>query len=191
MRKHLALGIAAVIVVVIAALVLSGRDVVVRKDAPGGDSSSSSSGYHLVTIAEMGITLELPSGWTDGETNDPLHVRIFMDPPTQRRLMILATPATGKDFTAALADADRLTGTAYEGQASVRVEREDPLIIAGKQGAFRHRELLAAGMKDLAAIFEVGDYLFTVSLHHDDGSAPTTEDEALLRSVALSVKALQ
>jgi hypothetical protein len=188
MRKHLTI-IVLLIIVLMGALVVAGHEIVARRgSSQGGSSSSTAPGYHIVSIAEMGISLELPDGWTDGVTSDPMRVRIFADTPRERSLMIVATPARGRDFTAALADADTESGTAYEGEPSIKVEREDPLTIAGMPGALRHRELLAAGMHDLAAVFELEDHLFTISLHHDDGSDPTDEDEQLLRKVASSMK---
>ncbi len=192
MRKHLTLIVVVVTALAVAAILFSSREIAARKVLPqGGSSSSAAPGYHLVTIAEMGISLELPDGWIDGETNDPMQVRVFTDAAKSLNLMIFSTSAAGKDFTAALAEADEQSQTAYEGQASIKVEREDPLIVAGMPGALRHRELLAAGMHDLAAVFELSDTLFTVTLRHEDGTDPTAGDEQLLRAVAASMKAIR
>ena len=191
MRKHLTIAIV-IVVLIIAALVFSGREIAARKVVPeGGSSSSSSPGYHLVTIVEMGITFELPDGWEAGVTNDPAQVREFAESTSDRKLMVTAVHTPGKDFTAALAEADAQTATGYEGEPSIKVTKEDPLATSVMPGVIRHRELVAAGMRDLAAVFELQERFFTVALRHDEGSDPTPEDEQLLKAIIMSVKPIQ
>ena len=181
-RIHPELYIIAIAPFVIMAIVLHrcSLPVATPSTAPMQNAVSSSSNdsttaqWSDVSSNIVPVTFQIPPDWTEQEVGDLQNSLTYSDAEKSITFIITKASAVGMGDPNA---------NGWEGQASVKVEKTEDMVIAGEKGHLWQRSLLAAGLHDLIASVVHGKTVFTFTLRREDGEPISAEQEATMRKI--------